>query len=148
MTSNHAPAPVGATITGHAHFGGEAQLVFTWIPADPHAVGLVIHYAEEEPVEWVIGRDLFIDYYGRGEAGDTDGGDFRIYTDDGEPDRQDVSTIHLSSPFGEAWIEVPQQRLRAFARQMKDIAKRYEAVDTAVVGAQLDTYLTELCGVA
>lgn len=145
MTSKHAPAPGtrSTTITGTVHPGHATELVFEWNPADPLAIHLTAAQDGHDPVEWVFARDLLIDYYTHGWAGE---GDLRLYTDDGDPAKPDTSTIHFSSPDGEAWVELPQPTLRAFAHQMRETAQRHADTETARIVAAADAVIAELCG--
>lgn len=142
--TKHAPAPSPRTVTmtGKHNLGADVGLLFMWDPTDPVAITLTCAVDGHETVDWVFARDLLIDYYRQGWAGD---GDVRVYTDD-DPAKPDTSTIHLSSPEGEAFVDVPKSRLRAFAHQMKDTAETYAASDAEFIYDELDALLYEWCG--
>lgn len=143
MTSNFAPpSPRTVTMTGKHNLGADVGLMFLWDPTDPLAVTITCVVEGQETVDWILGRDLLIEYYKSGEAGL---GDIRFYTDN-DPDRLGLSTIHFSSPEGHAWVDVPQSTMRAFSHQMRDTAERYAASDTEFIHDELDALLHELCG--
>lgn len=145
MTSKHAPAPTPRAVTMTGRFplnDATTELMFAWHPEDPHAVTLTAAQLDGETVEWMFARDLLIDYHDAGWAGECD---LRIYTDD-DPGRIGVATLHFKAPDGEAWVDVSEAKLRAFAFHMKRDAERYADHDAAVVAGDLDATLHAWCG--
>ncbi|MFE2738809.1 SsgA family sporulation/cell division regulator, partial [Streptomyces sp. NPDC059349] len=77
-------------------------------PTDPYVVRAAFFADTDEPVEWVLGRDLLADGL-RGSAGC---GDIRIWPAVGRDDQ--AMYIVLGPPAGTALLEVPMQDVRTF----------------------------------
>lgn len=77
-------------------------------PIDPYVVRACFFVDSDEPVEWVLGRDLLADGLSR-SAGD---GDIRIWPAVGCGDR--AMYIALGSSAGTALLEVPVQDVKTF----------------------------------
>ncbi|MGW1620831.1 SsgA family sporulation/cell division regulator [Streptomyces sp. NPDC002172] len=77
-------------------------------PTDPYVVRAVFFVHGDEPVEWVLGRDLLSDGL-TGSAGD---GDVRVWPAVGRGD--EAMYIALGSSAGTALLEVPVQDIKSF----------------------------------
>ncbi|MER7812188.1 SsgA family sporulation/cell division regulator [Streptomyces sp900116325] len=77
-------------------------------PTDPYVVRAVFFAHSDDPVEWVLGRDLLVDGL-RGSAGY---GDVRIWPAAGRGDQ--AMRIALGSSVGTALLEVPVQEVKSF----------------------------------
>ncbi|MFJ8021464.1 SsgA family sporulation/cell division regulator [Streptomyces sp. NPDC096311] len=87
-------------------------------PADPYVVHAVFFTHSDEPVEWVLGRDLLADGL-KGSAGD---GDVRIWSAVGRGDQ--AMYIVLASRAGTALLEVPVQDVRTFLESTEALVPR------------------------
>lgn len=87
-----------------------ASLSYT--AADPYAVRVAFHLGlNEQPIVWVIARDLLID----GLEASTGLGDVRVWPrEPGDPSAGAVLYIELSSTTGNALFEAPRQRIANF----------------------------------
>lgn len=105
-----------------------ASLSYT--AADPYAVRIAFHLGlNQRPIEWVIARDLLI----RGLDGCTGLGDVRVCPPDlGDPARDSVLYIELSTSTGSALFEVLRQRVADFLRST------YRIVPAGVESAFMD----------
>ncbi|MFJ8075725.1 SsgA family sporulation/cell division regulator [Streptomyces sp. NPDC096176] len=77
-------------------------------PTDPYVVRACFFTDSDEPVEWVLGRDLLVDGLSR-SAGN---GDIRIWRAAGRGDR--AMYIALGSSGGTALLEVSAQDVKTF----------------------------------
>ncbi|MEU0397110.1 SsgA family sporulation/cell division regulator [Streptomyces sp. NPDC006208] len=87
-------------------------------PTDPYVVRAAFFTDADEPVEWVLGRDLLADGL-RGSAGC---GDVRIWPAVGRGDQ--AMYIVLGSPAGTALLEVPVQDVRTFLENTEALVPR------------------------
>ncbi|MFD7229104.1 SsgA family sporulation/cell division regulator [Streptomyces sp. NPDC059881] len=87
-------------------------------PTDPYVVRAAFSTDTDEPVEWVLGRDLLADGL-RGSAGC---GDIRIWRAVGLGDQ--AMYIVLGSPTGTALLEVPVQDVRTFLENTQALVPR------------------------
>ncbi|MGW1886191.1 SsgA family sporulation/cell division regulator [Streptomyces sp. NPDC001970] len=87
-------------------------------PTDPYVVRAAFSADTDEPVEWVLGRDLLADGLG-GSAGC---GDVRVWPAVGRGDQ--VMYIVLGSPAGTALLEVPVQDVRTFLENTEALVPR------------------------
>ncbi|WP_225102530.1 SsgA family sporulation/cell division regulator [Streptomyces sp. CoH27] len=88
-------------------------------PADPCVVRAAFFIHGDEPVEWVLGRDLLADGLKNGCAGH---GDVRIWSaaDRGDP----AMYIALGSRAGTALIEVPLHDVKTFLERTEALVPR------------------------
>ncbi|WP_405886390.1 SsgA family sporulation/cell division regulator (plasmid) [Streptomyces sp. NBC_01136] len=77
-------------------------------PSDPYVVRATFFAHSDDPVDWVLGRDLLADGLS-GSAGD---GDIRIWSAVARGDQ--AMYIALGSSAGTALLEVPVQDVRTF----------------------------------
>ncbi|MFE1311391.1 SsgA family sporulation/cell division regulator [Streptomyces sp. NPDC058755] len=77
-------------------------------PTDPYIVRAAFFTCSDEPVEWVLGRELLADGL-KGSAGE---GDIRIWSAIGRGDQ--AMYIVLRSSAGTALLEVPVQDVKTF----------------------------------
>ncbi|MGV9562515.1 SsgA family sporulation/cell division regulator [Streptomyces sp. NPDC003480] len=77
-------------------------------PTDPYVVRACFFTDTDEPVEWILGRDLLADGL-KGSAGE---GDIRIWSAVGRGDRE--MYIALGSSAGTALLEVPVRDVMTF----------------------------------
>ncbi|MFB7336004.1 SsgA family sporulation/cell division regulator [Streptomyces adustus] len=88
-------------------------------PTDPYVVRATFFTDTDEPVEWVLGRDLLADGL-RGSAGC---GDIRIWPAIGRGDQ--AMYLVLRSPAGTALLEIPvQEDVRAFLENTEALVPR------------------------
>ncbi|MER5795206.1 SsgA family sporulation/cell division regulator [Streptomyces sp. NPDC001980] len=87
-------------------------------PTDPYAVRAVFFVHGDEPVEWVLGRDLLSDGL-TGPAGD---GDVRVWPAVGPGDV--AMYITLGSSAGTALLEVPVQDIKSFLENTEALVPR------------------------
>ncbi|MGW7817720.1 SsgA family sporulation/cell division regulator [Streptomyces puniciscabiei] len=87
-------------------------------PADPYVVRAAFFIHSDEPVEWVLGRDLLAD----GLNGCAGHGDVRIWSaaDRGDP----AMYIALGSRAGTALIEVPLHDVKTFLERTEALVPR------------------------
>jgi hypothetical protein len=85
---------------------------------DPYVVRAALFTDTDEPVEWVLGRDLLADGL-RGSAGC---GDVRVWSAVGRGDQ--AMYIVLGSPAGTALLEVPVQDVKAFLENTEALVPR------------------------
>lgn len=85
--------------------------VLRYDPADPYAIHVKFFAAGDE-VNWIFARDLLSD----GLLRDTGQGDVRIWPASQEPGYKALDSVYLalSSPEGEALLELPASELSAF----------------------------------
>ncbi|MFD5540867.1 SsgA family sporulation/cell division regulator [Streptomyces sp. NPDC127079] len=87
-------------------------------PADPYVVRATFFSHSDEPVEWVLGRDLLAD----GLTGSAGRGDVRIWS---AADRGDQAMyVSLGSRAGTALLEVPVQDVKAFLERTEALVPR------------------------
>ncbi|GAA1287770.1 MULTISPECIES: SsgA family sporulation/cell division regulator [Streptomyces] len=87
-------------------------------PTDPYVVRAAFFADTDQPVEWVLGRDLLADGL-RGSAGC---GDIRIWPAVGRADQ--AMYIVLGPPAGTALLEVPMQDVRTFLENTEALVPR------------------------
>ncbi|MEW2306576.1 SsgA family sporulation/cell division regulator [Streptomyces sp. NPDC006655] len=87
-------------------------------PADPYVVRAAFFSHSDEPVEWVLGRDLLAD----GLTGSAGRGDVRIWSAVGSGDQ--AMYISLRSRAGTALLEVPVQDVKAFLERTEALVPR------------------------
>ncbi|WP_435220547.1 SsgA family sporulation/cell division regulator [Streptomyces sp. Tue6028] len=88
-------------------------------PVDPYAVcASFTHIHSEEPVKWIIARDLLID----GLSGPVGEGDVRIWPAC-EHDRRYLH-VSLNPPTGTALFKVPAEEVEAFLRETEAVVPR------------------------
>jgi hypothetical protein len=85
---------------------------------DPYVVRAVFFTDTDEPVEWVLGRDLLAD----GLRGSADCGDVRVWSAVGRGDQ--AIYIVLGSPAGTALLEVPVEDVKAFLENTEAVVPR------------------------
>ncbi|MGW6359936.1 SsgA family sporulation/cell division regulator [Streptomyces sp. NPDC055092] len=85
---------------------------------DPYVVRAAFFTDTDEPVEWVLGRDLLADGL-RGSAGC---GDVRVWSAVGRGDQ--AMYIVLGSPAGTALLEVPVEDVKAFLENTEAVVPR------------------------
>jgi Streptomyces sporulation and cell division protein, SsgA len=99
---------------------------------DPYAVMIAFHVGQDEPVEWILARDLL--------AGGTKGpegiGDVRIWPGD-SADARGVLNIELSSPFGQARFEAPAADVAAFLARTYQLVPEGSETDHVDIDAEL-----------
>ncbi|WP_405582094.1 SsgA family sporulation/cell division regulator [Streptomyces sp. NBC_01190] len=77
-------------------------------PADPYAVHITFHVGSATPVNWTFARELIVE----GVFRPTGSGDVRIWPT--KTDGRSVICLALSSPDGEALLEVPSSPVSAW----------------------------------
>ncbi|MFB7312611.1 SsgA family sporulation/cell division regulator [Streptomyces sp. NPDC056192] len=87
-------------------------------PADPYVVRATFFTHSDDPVEWVLGRDLLAD----GLNGSAGSGDIRIWPAVGRGD--EAMHIALGSPADAALLEVPAQDIRTFLEHTEALVPR------------------------
>ncbi|MFK0150906.1 SsgA family sporulation/cell division regulator [Streptomyces sp. NPDC090499] len=87
-------------------------------PTDPYVVRAVFFADCDEPVEWVLGRDLLAD----GLEGPAGYADVRIWSAAGRGDRSIY--IALGSSAGTALLEVPVQDVTCFLQDTETLVPR------------------------
>lgn len=87
-------------------------------PDDPYIVRAAFFPHSDEPVEWVLGRDLLTD----GLKGSAGHGDVRIWSAVGRGDQ--AMYIALGSRAGTALLEVPVQDVKAFLERTEALVPR------------------------
>ncbi|WP_432074127.1 SsgA family sporulation/cell division regulator [Streptomyces wuyuanensis] len=87
-------------------------------PADPYVVRAAFFVDCDEPVEWVLGRDLLAD----GLEGSAGHADVRIWSAAGRGDESIY--IALESPAGTALLEVPVQDISSFLQDTQALVPR------------------------
>ncbi|MFD3563608.1 SsgA family sporulation/cell division regulator [Streptomyces sp. NPDC058686] len=87
-------------------------------PTDPYVVRAAFFTDTDEPVEWVLGRDLLADGL-RGSAGC---GDVRVWSAVGRGDQ--AMYIVLGSPAGTALLEVPVDDVKSFLENTEAVVPR------------------------
>ncbi|WP_256725481.1 SsgA family sporulation/cell division regulator [Streptomyces sp. IMTB 2501] len=87
-------------------------------PADPYIVRAAFFPHSDEPVEWVLGRDLLTE----GLKGSAGHGDVRIWSAVGHGDQ--AMYIALGSRAGTALFEVPVQDVKAFLERTEALVPR------------------------
>ncbi|MGW0211158.1 SsgA family sporulation/cell division regulator [Streptomyces sp. NPDC003233] len=87
-------------------------------PADPYVVHAAFFIHSDEPVEWVLGRDLLAD----GLNGCAGHGDVRIWSAAGRGNESIY--IALGSSTGTAWLEVPVQDISSFLQDTQALVPR------------------------
>jgi hypothetical protein len=119
--------------SGEARCSIPLQLRFTFdADADPYAVGMDVLVPGQEPVEWVMGRELLM----RGSCNPFEHGvgDVKIHK------KGNGVLIHLSNPTGSADLSVPQKEVIRFLNHTQDaLHLGDENADEAV-----DEFLKEL----
>ncbi|MFF3920728.1 SsgA family sporulation/cell division regulator, partial [Streptomyces sp. NPDC001852] len=87
-------------------------------PADPYVVRAAFFVHSDEPVEWVLGRDLLAD----GLEGSAGYADVRIWSaaDRGDP----TMYIALRSRAGTALVEVPLHDVKTFLERTEALVPR------------------------
>ncbi|MFD7776998.1 SsgA family sporulation/cell division regulator [Streptomyces sp. NPDC059753] len=85
---------------------------------DPYVVRATFFTDTDEPVEWVLGRDLLADGL-RGSAGC---GDVRVWSAVGRGDQ--AMYIVLGSPAGAALLEVPVEDVKSFLENTEAVVPR------------------------
>ncbi|MFH8735897.1 SsgA family sporulation/cell division regulator [Streptomyces sp. NPDC017964] len=85
---------------------------------DPYVVRATFFTDTDEPVEWVLGRDLLADGL-RGSAGC---GDVRVWSAVGRGDQ--AMYIVLGSPAGTALLEVPVEDVKSFLENTEAVVPR------------------------
>ncbi|POX61564.1 SsgA family sporulation/cell division regulator [Streptomyces sp. Ru62] len=87
-------------------------------PADPYVVRAAFFVHSDEPVEWVLGRDLLAD----GLNGFAGHGDVRIWSaaNRGDP----AMYIALGSRAGTALVEVPVHDVKTFLERTETVVPR------------------------
>ncbi|MCX4649346.1 MULTISPECIES: SsgA family sporulation/cell division regulator [unclassified Streptomyces] len=85
---------------------------------DPYVVRAAFFTDTDEPVEWVLGRDLLADGL-RGSAGC---GDVRVWSAVGRGDQ--AMYIVLGSPAGTALLEVPVEDVKSFLENTEAVVPR------------------------
>ncbi|MGW4519214.1 SsgA family sporulation/cell division regulator [Streptomyces sp. NPDC004393] len=84
-------------------------------PTDPYVVRAVFFVDGDDPVEWVLGRDLLVDGL-RGPAGD---GDIRIWSAVARGDQ--TMYISLRASAGAALLEASVQDVKNFLETTQDL---------------------------
>ncbi|MEU6770841.1 SsgA family sporulation/cell division regulator [Streptomyces sp. NPDC046759] len=89
-------------------------------PSDPYVVhaAFTTDVDSDEPVEWIIGRDVLIDGL-EGPAGE---GDVRIWPT-GEEGCRDLYIL-LNPPSGTALLKAPAQEFKAFLQETEAVVPR------------------------
>ncbi|MFF3920683.1 SsgA family sporulation/cell division regulator, partial [Streptomyces sp. NPDC001852] len=87
-------------------------------PADPYVVRAAFFVHSDEPVEWVLGRDLLAD----GLEGSAGYADIRIWSAAGRGDESIY--IALGSSGGTALLEVPVQDISSFLQDTQALVPR------------------------
>lgn len=87
-------------------------------PADPYVVRAAFFVHSDEPVEWILGRDLLTD----GLNGCAGHGDIRIWSAAGRGDES--LYIALGSSAGTALLDVPMQDLSSFLQDTQALVPR------------------------
>lgn len=87
-------------------------------PADPYVVRALFFTHSDEPVEWVLGRDLLAE----GLKGSAGGGDVRIWSAVSRGDQ--AMYIVLGSRAGNALLEVPVQDVSTFLENTEALVPR------------------------
>lgn len=87
-------------------------------PADPYVVRAAFFVHSDEPVEWVLGRDLLAD----GLEGSAGYADVRIWSAAGRGD--EAIYIALGSSAGTALLEVPVQDISSFLQDTQALVPR------------------------
>ncbi|MGW7253821.1 SsgA family sporulation/cell division regulator [Streptomyces sp. NPDC054834] len=87
-------------------------------PTDPYVVHAVFLVDCDEPVEWVLGRDLLAD----GLKGSAGCADVRIWSAVGRGDQS--MYIVLASPAGTALLEVPVRDITSFLQDTEALVPR------------------------
>ncbi len=108
---------------------------------DPYAVRMAFHVGTDEPVEWIVARDLLA----AGIESRQGEGDVQVWPSSmscAETDDLDVIgpvgtggkvlNIELSSPFGQAHFEAPAQAMSAF------LARTYKIVPAGMESSHID----------
>jgi hypothetical protein len=82
---------------------------------DPYAVRMAFHIGLDEPVEWVVGRELLF----AGLHGPQGLGDVQVWPSSAVADgvAADILNIELSAPAGHAHFEAPAADLAEFLRR-------------------------------
>ncbi|HEY1702834.1 MAG TPA: SsgA family sporulation/cell division regulator [Trebonia sp.] len=105
---------------------------------DPYAIRIAFHAGLDEPIEWVLGRELLA----QGLSGREGLGDVQVWPSAAFRDSVPggVLNIALSSPFGQAHFEAPATDLGEFLHrtyQVVPIGRESEYID-------MDTELSAL----
>jgi hypothetical protein len=111
----------------------------TYCADDPYAVSLSFHSGLDEPVRWVIGRELLF----AGSRSPQGLGDVQVWPSaatDGLT--ASVLNIELSSPSGHAHFEVPAAELADFLRRTDEIVPAGSESAHLVFDAELTALLT------
>lgn len=87
-------------------------------PADPYVVRAAFFGDSDEPVEWILGRDLLAD----GLEGSAGHADVRIWSAAGRGDES--LYIALGSSAGTALLEVPVQDIASFLQDTQTLVPR------------------------
>ncbi|MFG3204052.1 SsgA family sporulation/cell division regulator [Streptomyces sp. NPDC048192] len=87
-------------------------------PADPYVVRAAFFVHSDEPVEWILGRDLLAD----GLEGSAGHADVRIWSAAGRGDKSIY--IALGSSGGTALLEVPVRDLASFLEDTEALVPR------------------------
>ncbi|MEU5708745.1 SsgA family sporulation/cell division regulator [Streptomyces flaveolus] len=87
-------------------------------PADPYVVRAAFFVGCDEPVEWILGRDLLAD----GLEGSAGHADVRIWSAAGPGDESIY--IALGSSAGTALLEVPVQDISSFIQDTQALVPR------------------------
>ncbi|WP_405484426.1 SsgA family sporulation/cell division regulator [Streptomyces sp. NBC_00009] len=85
---------------------------------DPYVVRAALFGDTDEPVEWVLGRDVLAD----GLKGSAGCGDVRVWSAVGRGDQ--AMYIVLGSPAGTDLLEVPVQDVKAFLENTEAVMPR------------------------
>ncbi|WP_406494522.1 SsgA family sporulation/cell division regulator [Streptomyces sp. NBC_00846] len=85
--------------------------LLTYRTADPYAVHIAFHIGSDFPVHWTFARDLLIE----GVFRPCGHGDVRIWPT--KADRRNVLFVALTSPEGDALLEVPSAAVAAWVER-------------------------------
>lgn len=105
---------------------------------DPYAVRISFHAGLDEPIEWILGRELL----SAGIQGPQGLGDAQVWPSSAATDdlAADVLNIELSSPYGHAHFEAPAADVADFLRSTEQVVP----VGSESAHVDFDAELTDL----
>src|ERR1700733_2871415 len=102
---------------------------------DPYAIRMAFHVGTDEPVEWILARDLLAGGL-EGPAGE---GAVQVWPPGHE--RPELLNIALPPPFGDAHFEAPRASTAAFLSRTYEVISAGNESEYIDVAAELDDLL-------
>jgi sporulation and cell division protein SsgA len=113
----------------------------SYTDTDPYAVTLAFDVGLEEPIEWIVARDLLAG----GAIAEEGLGDFRVWPSASASADNEASVLHidLSSPEGQAHFEAPADEIAKFLQRTYEIVPAGSEMEHVDVDAELSDLLRQ-----